>query len=310
MKMALQEGGKLVQDNTNTEKGQAEALSAALDELNQGMTLKNTHEEELVELLRTAQLIKAAAAPPAVPPPAVRNYIVEQAAISIARAKRKKRLTWGVASFVGTAAAAVLLITLLNTLPPTAQEQQLAKSQQSVPAPAVETPQPSSIVETPANLTVPPAKDKLQASTTPDFQITAQPESEAIQEPGTALTVPSPAVPSGEGTMLALADRKADIVTIDAISKTIRQVYHQGAPDEIIITQAPKPTNTLRSVPVPPQVQEKMAIPREAITGKLPPNRNKVTVIIDNNEVTLEGATSQEELLSLAKTLTKVSVAR
>ncbi|WP_145091124.1 hypothetical protein [Sporomusa sp. KB1] len=300
-----------MQDNTNTEKGQAEALSAALDELNQGMTLENMHEEELAELLRTAQLIKAAVAPPAVPPPAVRNYIVEQAAISIARAKRKKRLAWGVAGFAGTAAAAVLLITLLNILPPTAQEQQLAKSPQAVPAPAIETPQPSSIVETPPNLTVPPAKDKIQASTTPGSQITepAQPRSEITQAPGAALAAPSPAVPAVSDTMLALADRKADIVTIDAISKTIRQVYHQGAPDEIIITQAPKPTNTLRTVPVPPQVQEKMAIPREAITSKLP-SRNKVTVTIDNNEVTLEGAASQEELLSLAKTLTKVSVAK
>ncbi|CQR70649.1 hypothetical protein SpAn4DRAFT_1618 [Sporomusa ovata] len=300
-----------MQDNTNSKKGQAEALSAALDELNQGITLENMHEEELVELMRTAQLIKAAVTPPAVPPPAVRNYIVEQAAISIARAKRKKRLAWGVAGFAGTAAAAVLLITFFNILPPATQEQQLAKSPQSVPVPAIETPQPSSIEETPPNLTVPPAKDKLQASTTPDSQITesALPESDAVQAPGAALTVPSSAVPSGEGTMLALAGRKADVVTIDTISKTIRQVYHQGAPDEIIISQAPKPTNTLRSVPVPPQVQEKMAIPREAITSKFP-NRNKVTVIMDNNEVTLEGAASQEELLSLAKTLTKVSVPR
>lgn len=309
MKMALQEGGKLVQDNTNAEKRQAEALSAALDELNQGMPLENAHEEELAELLRTAQFIKAAAVPPTVPPPAVRNYIVEQAAISITRAKRKKRLAWGVAGFAGTAAA-VLLITFLNILPPTMQEQQLAKSPQPVPAPAIETPQPSSIVETPSNLTVPPANDKLQAAATPGSQITepAQPASE-IQTPGASLAVPSPAVPAVSDTMLALADRKADIVTIDAISKTIRQVYHQGAPDEIIITQAPKPTNTFRSVPVPPQVQEKMAIPRKAITSTLP-NRNKVTVIIDNNEVTLEGATSQEELLSLAKTLTKVSIMR
>ncbi|WP_094603964.1 hypothetical protein SPSIL_043890 [Sporomusa silvacetica DSM 10669] len=299
-----------MQDNTNTEKRQAEALSAALDELNQGMPLENTHEEELAELLRTAQLIKAAVAPPAVPPPAVLNHIVEQAAISIARAKRKKRLVWGVASFAGTVAAAVLLITLLNIFPPATQEQHLAKSPQSIPAPAVETPQPSSIVETPANLTVPPAKDEIQAST-PGSQITepAQPEAEATQAPSVALAVPSPVVPAVEGTMLALADRKADIVSIDAISKTIRQVYHQGDPDEIIITQAPKPTNALRSVPVPPQVQKKMAIPKEAINSNLP-NRNKVTVIIDNNEVTLEGATSQEELLRLAKTLTKVSVAR
>jgi len=301
-----------VQDNTNTEKKQAEVLSAALDELNQGMPLDNTHEEELAELLRTAQLIKAAVAPPAVLPPAVLNHIVEQSAISIARAKRKKRLVWGVASLAGTVAAAVLLITFLNILPPATQEQQLAKSPQSVPVPTVEAPQPSSIVETPANLTAPPVKDEIQAST-PGSQIAepAQPEAEATQTPSAALAVPPPAVvvPAGEGTMLALADRKADIVTIDAISKTIRQVYHQGDPDEIIITQAPKPINTLRSVPVPPQVQKKMAIPKEAINSNLL-NRNKVTVIIDNNEVTLEGAASQEELLRLAKTLTKVSVAR
>ena len=290
-----------MQDNANTEKRQAEALSDAIDKLNQGLSLKNIQEEELTELLNTAKLIKAVE-PPAVAPPAVLDHIVEQVASTIAQEKRKKRLSWGLASLAGTVAAVVLVV-LFNVVPPATQEQQLAKNPQMVPAPVAEIAQP------PANQQ--PAKDELQApAVSPKTKETAEPEAEATnQPPSVALALPSTPIPSTSDTMLALADRKADIVTIDAISKSIRQVYRQGAPDEIIITQAPKQTNTLRSAPMMSQVQTKMAIHKEVVDSKLP-NRNKVTVTIDNNEVTLEGAASQEELLSLAKTLTKVSVAR
>jgi hypothetical protein len=52
-------------------------------------------------------------------------------------------------------------------------------------------------------------------------------------------------------------------------------------------------------------------VAREAIDAKIKtPDRNKVTVTIDDKVVTLEGAFSQEELLTLANTLTKVSVAQ
>lgn len=295
-----------MQDNANMEKGQAEKLSAAIDGLNQGLLLENTQEEELAELIFTAKLIKAAAEPPVVPP-AVLNHIVEQTVNTIAREKRKKRLTWGLVSLTGTVAA-VVLVALLNVVPPISQEQQLAKT----PAPAVETPQPPLIEKKIPEVTISSPKNEIQApadgtkATVPE-----QPALEATQSPAVDLTVPSVPIPStGDAdSMLALADRKADVVTFDAISKTIRQVYRQGAPDEIIITQAPKRTDALRAEPVPPQAQIKMAVRKENADIKLP-NRNKVIVTIDNSEVTLEGAVSQEELLNLAHTLTKVNVAR
>ena len=295
-----------MQDSTNTEKRQAEALSAAIDRLNQGLPLENMQEEEITELLYAAKLVKVSAKPLAVPPPAVLNHIVEQAVRDIAQKKRKKRVAWGIASLGGTAAA-VLLIILLHGMPPATQEPQLAKT----PAPTTEALQSPSIAKTPATLTTPP--DELQApAVDTETTVAAQPESEAATPAPSvalALDLPPASIPSASAAMLVLADRQADSVTIDAISKTIRQVYRQGEPDEIIITQAPKRTNELRSVPMSPPILAKKSIRKEIVANNLP-NRNKVTVIIDNNEVTLEGAASQEELLSLAKTLTEVSAAR
>jgi hypothetical protein len=309
--MVLLEAGKLMQDSTNTEKRQAEALSAAIDRLNQGLPLENKQEEEITELLYAAKLVKVSAKPLAVPPPAVLNHIVEQAVRDIAQKKRKKRVAWGIASLGGTAAA-VLLIILLHGMPPSTQEPQLAKTPaQTAPAPATEALQSPSIGKTPVTLTTPP--DELQApAVDTETTVAAQPESEvATPAPSVALALdlPPASIPSASATMLVLADRKADSVTIDAISKTIRQVYRQGEPDEIIITQAPKRTNELRSVPMSPPILAKKSIRKEIVANNLS-NRNKVTVIIDNNEVTLEGAGSQEELLNLAKTLTEVSAAR
>ena len=300
-----------MQDSTNMEKRQAEALSAAIDRLNQGLPLESTQEEEITELLRTAKLVKVSAKPSAVPPPAVLNHIVEQAVREIAQKKRKKRVAWGMASFGGMAAA-VLLIILLHGMPPATQEPQLAKTPaQTAPTPTTEALQSPSIAKTPATLITQP--DKVPApSVETETTVAAQPESEAATPAPSvvlALDLPPASIPSASAVMLVLADRKADSVTIDAISKTIRQVYHQGEPDEIIITQAPKRTNEFRSVPISPPVLAKKSIHKEIVASNLP-NRNKVTVIIDNNEVTLEGAASQEELLSLAKTLTQVSVAR
>lgn len=303
-------------DNMSTEKRQAEALSAAIDELNSGLPPEDAQTADIAELLLTAKLVKAAAQPAAEPPPAILNHIVEQAAQTITREKRKKRLAWGLAGF-SAATAAVLLFAFINLLPPSAPEQQLAKTPQELPAPAAEQPfEPPAITQPPPNLTTPPAKavtPKTPAKQEPAAPQAAQPQAPRpaqtppAQPPNTALVPPQSSVPADSGTMLALADRKADAVTIDAAAKIIRQVYRQGAPDEIIITQAPKRAAAARSLPQPPMT---MAAPLPNQAAIKAPNRNKVSVTIDNTEVTIEGAASEEELLSLAKTLTRVSIAQ
>ncbi len=297
-------------DSTNIEKRQAEALSAAIDRLNQGLPAKSSLEEsEIAELLNTARLIKAAGTPTAVPED-VLNHIVDQAAGTIAREQRKKRLSW-VGSVVGAVAAAAV-IAFLYVAPPTTQEQQLAKKEQALPSPVAET-QPPTIAKTPPELLEPPpAKHEIQMPTADsNAKQQVQGAASSDQEPNVALGLPTSPVPATSDTMLALADRKADIVTIDVVSKIIRQVYSKGAPDEIILTQAPKQPDTLRSVPELPREQRKMAAVNEAVDNKIKiSNRNKVTVIIGDNEVTLEGAVSRDELLKLANTLSQVNIAQ
>jgi hypothetical protein len=305
---------KLVQDNTKIEKRQAEALSAAIDALNRGVPPEESQEPELQELLLTAKLVKDASEPMLAPPPVVLDNLVNQAANTIARENRKRHRAWGFAGLT-SAVAAVVLVALLQVMPPVTPEQQLVKTS---PAPVTEAPQPPTIAKTPPNLVTPPADTRtpvLPAKPAQDSQA-AQPEAAdvtppAAQEPSIALVPPQSPVPAASETMLALAERKADIVSIDAATKRIRQVYHQGAPDEIIVTQAPKIQRNLRTAPQPPEARAKMAapVPNESVEIK-PPHRNKVTVTVDNTEVTLEGAATEEELLRLAKTLTKVSVAK
>jgi hypothetical protein len=298
-------------DDANTEKRQAEALSAAIDRLNQGLPPDNSQEEqEIAELLYTARLIKTAVHPSPAPPAGVLNHIVEQVADTIAKEKRKKRLSKAL-GFAGAIAAAAV-VAFLYIGPQTTQEQQLAQHSQSLPAPAVEAPQPPTLAKAPPNLVESPTAQIEQQVPDSDTHIGAQSDMVPEYSPSVALGLsPSPMPADGE-TMLALADRKADIVIVDAVSKTIRQVYRKGAPDEIILTQAPKPQNVLRSAVTPPAAkQNKLMVAREAIDAKIKtPDRNKVTVTIDDKVVTLEGALSQEELLALANTLTKVSVAQ
>lgn len=304
-----------MQDKTDIEKRQAEALSDAIDAFNKGEQPEENQDTELAELIRTVSIVKNASQPSIVPPPAILDDIVTQAAANLNQNKKKKRLTWGFAGLSG-AAAAVLLFFVLNVFHPGTQEQQLAKTPEPVPAPVTEAPQPPMIAKVPPDLITPQEKAGVQAPAVKEEQAivnnTVQPETGVpSKEPLVALVPPPSTVPADSSTMLSLRDRKADIVTIDAASKIIRQVYRQGAPDEIIITQAPKRQTFARAMPKQTATQFKTSAKAANESNDIkPPNRNKVTVTVDDSEVTLEGSASEEELLNLAKTMTKVSVAK
>lgn len=300
---------KSVPDTENREKRQAELLSAAIDNLNQGLPLDDGQEDEdVAELLSTVNLIKLAA--PLAPPPAVLQHIVEESASAIAREKRKKRLQRILTGFTGVAAAAAVAA-FLYIMPPTTQELQMAKQPQPVPSPTVELPQPAVITNPPPSLTEPSVSpEKSQRASESKVVQTEEPPSQP--SPSVVLGLPAPTTPAKTETMLALADRKIDSVTIDSVSNTIRQIYRKGAPDEIILTQAPKRAEVLQAAePNPPGIQAKRAVVREKVDMKIKaPDRNKITVTVGDKEVTLEGALSREELLKLADTLTNVNIAQ
>lgn len=294
-------------DNDDIEKIQAELLSTAIDALNRGELQAESQENGLQELLLTAKLVKDAALPPASPSQTVLEHIVNHSVNTIVR-KQKRRFAWGITGFT-CVAAAILLFVFSHTRMPVSPRQELAKM-----------PQPAQVAELPQSL----AADKALADVAKDetlasdaVQQAAPRESEpirqtpaAVQPPAIAPVPPRPSAPvASDNTMLVLAERKADIVTIDSASKVICQVYNQGAPDEIIVTQVPKRSDALLTAPIPPQPRTKRAVTFTNEPALTPPDRNRVTVNVGNNVVTIEGAATKEELLKLVQTLTEVSVA-
>jgi hypothetical protein len=86
-------------------------------------------------------------------------------------------------------------------------------------------------------------------------------------------------------------------VSTDNKTGVIRQVYAAGTPSELIITQRPLP----KEKDAAPSQTKSIAL-READIPKSD-TVNRVLVIIQNQEVLLEGRKTQEELLEMAKTL-------
>jgi len=297
---------KWVPDNDVFEKEQAELLSTAIDALNRGEMQAESQENGLQELLLIAKLVKDVALPPASPPQAVLANIVNQTANTIVQ-KKKRRFARGFTGLLG-AAAAILLFVFSQTMPPVSPRQELAKMPQ--PAPNAE-PQSPAIDKSPADVAKDEilASDAVQQATSHESEPIRQPPA-VVQSPAIESAPPLPPVPAASGdTMLVLAERKADMVTIDSVSKVIRQVYNQGAPDEIIVTQAPKRPDALRTAPSPSKPRAKRTMTFANESGLTPPDRNRVTVNVGNSEVTIEGAATEEELLKLVQTLTEVSVA-
>lgn len=291
----------------NYEEQQAEALSAAIDALNRG-ELPDRPAAGVAELVGIAKAVKDAGLPADAPPQAVLDNIVRQASNTLVREKQKKRQPWRWAG-AASAAAAVLVAAMLQFMPPVTPERELAKAP---PAPAAEQPQPPAAVPSPQVAALPPAiVEPSPAVTTSPGHADAAADSAAPAELVTLVEPESP-VPAAADTMLALADLTADAVTIDAASKTIRQIYHQGTADEIIVTQAPK-QQSMAAPPRPPQTKMRTAAlpPGESTyAASKPPDKNKVTVIVNDLEVTLEGAATEEELLSLAERLVEIHVAK
>ncbi|WP_188399385.1 hypothetical protein [Sporomusa sp. GT1] len=289
----------------NYEEQQAEALSAAIDALNRG-ELPDRPAAGVEELVDIAKAVKDAGLPADAPPQAVLDNIVRQASNTLVREKQKKRQSWRWAGAAG-AAVAVLVAAMLQFMPPVTPERELAKAP---PAPAAEQPQPPAVVPSPQVAALPPAIIE------PPPAVTTSPASGHADAAAPAelvtLVEPESPVPAAADTMLALADLTADAVTIDAASKTIRQIYRQGTADEIIVTQAPK-QQSMAAPPRPPQTKMRTAalLPGESThAASKPPDKNKVTVIVNDLEVTLEGAATEEELLSLAERLVEIHVAK
>jgi len=104
-------------------------------------------------------------------------------------------------------------------------------------------------------------------------------------------------------TPLKIPGQTPDLVVMDQASGTLRQVYRKGTPQEIIIIQRLRPQDARAA-------QDKSLPPAPPVTkssGSKPDDASKINVVqvtIGDQEVTIEGRQSKEELLKLAKSLT------
>lgn len=108
--------------------------------------------------------------------------------------------------------------------------------------------------------------------------------------------------PSPSGTVaLRLPGRTPDSVVNDSAAGVIRQSFDTGTPRELIITQRSSFQADSNKAP-----QSEQAAPREVDNGKMDTVSplNKVVVIINAQEVTLEGRQTIQQLTELARTLT------
>lgn len=128
---------------------------------------------------------------------------------------------------------------------------------------------------------------------------TASPSLKSTSPPSSPAEKSAPAAPAVLPP-LQLAGQTPDSIIKDVASGNVRQVFNAGTPQELIITQRRLP-QVQKDASSHSKSQEAPEMTRKYSVG--PTNLNQVIVIIIDQEVTLEGRQTVEELAALAKLL-------
>lgn len=304
-------------------------LSLLLDELNAGRRPKCDN-PETSELLAVADLIKKAGGP-VCPPQHILDQTVDRALAGIQASKPKPSRAWLFSGALGTAAAVILVVGLnlspswTKQIPPVVPTQPAVSQQQdtSQPKPATEPPMISQATPEerpkPVN-TAPATENRVPASESqkPGPTIAQIPRPEPSKAPDTAkimvkemprtsqsksaysMSETFPATPKSASpviTPLTIPGQVPNLVVTDKENGTLRQVYYKGTPQELTITQRlSSNTGNIQSNSQPPAMME-------ATDGKSD-NVTIVRVTIADQEVTIEGHKTRQELLKIAESLT------
>lgn len=305
-----------------------EELSLLLDELNAGRR-PECADPETAELLAVADLIKKSSGP-VCPPRHILDQTVDRALAGIRAGHQKPARAWWYSGALGTAAAVMLVFGLnmlpswqqqVPLLPPTTVSQPPAATQpkpdngQTTPVPPVvpaeiTTPETSSPATSPPPATAPQIKAPpvavapVQPSKPPaaviEKSIIAE-EAPRVSKSKSAYLPPtsfhessqSPAAPVAP---LKIPGQKPDLVVIERDKGTIRQVYYKGTPQEITINQRPRPKDC-----------DDAQIKTHPLNALQNPEHdsdiNTVQVTIGDQDVTLLGRLSRQELLKIAESL-------
>ncbi len=298
-----------------------ENLSRLLDEINLGRQPKTT-DPETAELLEVATLIKSSSTP-VKPPQHLIDQTVMLAMESLPKNKVKRYNKWLYSGALSTAAA-ILLIIGLHTIPSWQTETLTIPSQvspdisnvpaslptQSVPSEPTQNKSGNTSLErsipteTKKNAPTSESKSPPAPSSLPIYQaplinketITTAKSSPVAEIAKVQSTAPAAIEP------LILAGRSPDSIVSDTQKGIVRQIYAKDTPQQIIITQ---------QIPSPPSLSDakvaesnRMHLEKSILTlEKANKNPNKITIFIQNQEVTLESDLSTEELTKLAESL-------
>lgn len=292
------------------EKKQSEELSKAIDALHRGQKYHGDRETE--ELAEIAGLIQGSGA---VAPVSARllEATVDRLAVELKTKNQKRRRFRLLTGFAGTAAAVWLVVLLQTNLfmgtqpgksPSAPDNKDLARIVQIQREEPVEV-KPKQPEATPKQTV--PAPEAPQAlagrSVTADKAAAPEIQSGAVREERrpeekkiAAADAPAKEKPSKK--VLVLAGRTATDKKVNAATGEIRQTYttEQG---EVALIQSGKAaegeTGTARQTAAPLKAN---------VSARKAGAMNRVTVVVDGIEATLEGEQTEEELNKLAGTLT------
>ena len=299
-----------------------EDLSQLLDEMNMGQYPKSI-DEETADLLYVASLIKKADLP-IEPPPHILEQTVAKVVASLPPSTTPKNRKWLYSSALGTAASILLLFGLHlmpswseapSIMPPSPltetasaiqeppNEKQKSISSQTAPQ---ELPEPAKTIAPPSKIEEKIPPKKAIETTPPPSSLNPDKAPPIIKEESNMIHQSKSAhklkmLPLMEETPpspLSLPGKVADAIVIDEKSNTVRQIFYKDTPEQIIIIQRPL-TNETTIDTSQTFVRTDAAQKAETATA-----RNKITINIYDQEVTLEGYQSEQELITIGKTLT------
>jgi hypothetical protein len=308
---------------------EAEELSRLLDELNSGRQPASAA-QETAELLAVAAIIKETGAYP--PQHILDGTVEQaRAGLPAGRSKRFSAWLYSGALGTAAAVLLVISLNLLpsgspqmpSAPPPvTAPEmtgvapeipgRQQAPLVSQAPAtkqpPAADSAQRKNAVlaeQAPAETTSGKAETSMQSPTAEQAKPPALAKRSAVNPEQIPMTVDSLSSShkatselSGKlpnrrsAAVFSLPGQNADEIVTDKDGGTVRQVFHSGTPQEIIITQRLQAKESALAKP---------ATPAEDTPAK--PGVNKITATVHGQEVTVEGRQPSEELLKIAETL-------
>ena len=288
-------------------------FSESIDKLNSGQT-PQPEDSETADLLEVAALLQKSGLP-AQPPKHILTATVQSAVDGLAQQSPRRRNSWMYSGILGAAAAFLLFIGIhgfqgiQEVAPIVSPPPQPAASPVTPEKPTLRSAAPPPAIANPPADSPPAAKPEVPApkpapapSAAPKIAAPAQPEhTPASTQPRLYKSAPAPAAKPAVSSQLAavvLPGRSPESVSFDRDAGILRQVFARGTSQELTITQRgsastePLTTDHNKSV-------GQTEIYAEKADKALP--FNKLVILWNGQQITLEGPQSVQELTTIAE---------